>query len=133
MSFYASAIAIIGFYFLAHSLIVTRPSTGTLVRTVAFIGSTVQTSFSFACSLGECGSLQWQHCTNFPGSPSIRHESLDAYFFGKSVRHSDFLTVYSLDRSFYGNFFVATYPLTKSQVRTVTFTGSTVQTAFPFL
>ena len=111
-------------FFGSFSLIVTRPLTGTLVRTVAFIGSTVRTTFSFAFSLGECGRLQWQHCTSLPGSLSICHECLE--------RHSDFLLVYSLNLNFFLKFFVATYPLTESQERTVTFTGSTVQTVFPF-
>ena len=61
------AFMIIGsLFFGSFSHIVTLPSTATLVRMVAFIGSTVQTVFPFAFSLGEYGRLHWQHCTSLP-------------------------------------------------------------------
>ena len=89
---------------------------------------------SFCClQSGECGRLQWQHCTSPPGLPSIRHESLDVHFLANFNGIATFYLYIVWILVFYGNFSSATYPLTESQERTVTFTGSTVQTVFPFL
>ena len=61
----------------SSSPIVTPPLTETQVRMVAFIGSTVQTAFSFAYSLGEYGRPRWEHCTSLPVTLLICHERLD--------------------------------------------------------